>query len=70
MKRLKKHWDLVTIIIIVLLGIDICLHIDLVTITDQNIILTFIGILATFVVVSNYWQVKSIQDEFDELLHA
>ena len=30
-------------------------------ISDQNIILTFVGILATFIVISNYEQVQSIE---------
>lgn len=35
-----------------------CLNLE---ITDQNIILTFIGILATFIVISNYEQIQSIE---------
>lgn len=35
-----------------------CLNLE---ITDQNIILSFIGILATFIVISNYEQVQSIE---------
>lgn len=35
-----------------------CLNLE---ITDQNIILTFVGILATFIVISNYEQVQSIE---------
>jgi cell division protein ZapA (FtsZ GTPase activity inhibitor) len=33
-------------------------------ISDDSVVIAFIGILATFVVVSNYMQVKSIQDNF------
>jgi hypothetical protein len=33
-------------------------------ITNENIIITLIGVLATFVVVSNYIQVKEVKDEF------
>ncbi|MFA6779487.1 MAG: hypothetical protein WCU80_06895 [Paludibacteraceae bacterium] len=34
-------------------------------ITDKDIILTFVGILATFVVISNYAQVQEIKNEFE-----
>jgi len=35
-------------------------------ISDDSIILTFVGIVATFVVVSNYIQVKEVEKKFDE----
>jgi hypothetical protein len=59
-----KYW--LILIIIVLLGIDICFHISPCTITDTSIVLTFIGILATFVVISNYAQVLSIEKKFND----
>jgi len=34
--------------------------------SDDSVVITFIGILATFVVVSNYMQVKDIQSEFEK----
>ncbi|MDR2809649.1 MAG: hypothetical protein LBB84_03710 [Tannerellaceae bacterium] len=49
-------------ILIILLGIDIALRISCEVITSDHIILVFIGILATFIVVSNYAQVKDIKE--------
>jgi hypothetical protein len=51
-------------LIIILLGIDICLHISDTVIKDDHIILVFVGILATFVVISNYAQVREVKDNF------
>jgi chaperonin cofactor prefoldin len=33
--------------------------------SDDSIVVTFVGIVATFVIVSNYLQVKEVKDEFD-----
>lgn len=35
-------------------------------ITDQNVILTFVGILATFIIISNYEQVQTIEKQTNE----
>jgi hypothetical protein len=51
--------------VILLLGTDIALHISCEVITSDHIILVFVGILATFIVVSNYAQVKEIENKFD-----
>jgi hypothetical protein len=51
-------------ILIVLLGIDIALHISYKVITSDHIVLTFVGVLATFIVVSNYAQVQETKREF------
>jgi hypothetical protein len=53
-------------LIIILLGIDICMHISDTVIKDDHIILVFVGILATFVVISNYAQVKDVKYEFSK----
>lgn len=39
----------------------VCWNVETVSL---SIILAFVGILATFVVVSNYWQVKEIESKF------
>jgi tetratricopeptide (TPR) repeat protein len=51
-------------LIIILLFVDICFHICDTVIKDDHIILVFVGILATFVVISNFAQVKDAKDEF------
>ena len=57
-------------IVIVLLVVEICCHISNCVVSESNIVLTFVGILATFVVVSNYAQVKSIEDKMEsEITH-
>ncbi len=38
------------------------------TISNESLILTFVGILATFIVVSNHMQVKEIKNELEEQL--
>jgi hypothetical protein len=63
---IKSKWFLIGIIII-LLGWIIFLHFR--TITDVNnvtLILAFVGILATFIVVSNYAQVKEIEKKAEK----
>lgn len=68
-ERSHKYWFLwiiITTLIIVLLGVSICCHISSCVIKNENVVLTFVGILATFVVVSNYAQVKDIERKADE----
>ena len=65
-KSVKFNWLLG--LAIFLLFIDIFSRIvdgDII-ISDKNIILAFVGILATFVVVSNYIQVKYIENKLAE----
>ena len=52
-------------ILIILLVIDIAVHIPHVVIDEQNLVLGFIGAIATLVVVSNYMQVLEIRREFE-----
>ena len=52
-----NYWLL--IISIVLIVVSISLNISTTVITDASIVLVFVGILATFVVVSNYAQVAA-----------
>ena len=59
---LTNNWFLFFLLVI-LLGFDIYSRISFVCITNESIVLVFVGILATFVVVSNYAQVKDIRDE-------
>ena len=51
--------------LILLVGIDICCHISYSVVESENIVLLFVGILATFVVVSNYIQVKEAERKFE-----
>jgi len=51
-------------LLILLVVVDICLHISHTVIESEHIVLTFVGILATFIVVSNYMQVKEVKDDF------
>jgi hypothetical protein len=65
-KFLCNHWFWIGIIIILLGTILFCLvpRIDI----NENyagIVLGFVGILATFIVVSNYAQVKDIENKFE-----
>lgn len=53
-------------ILIFLVGADICCHISCFVVTSESIVLTFVGILATLVVVGNYAQVKAIENKMDE----
>jgi hypothetical protein len=60
----SSNWFLFTISII-LLGSSVWLNISHIIIDNQNIVLGFIGIIATFVVVGNYFQVKEIEGKFE-----
>jgi hypothetical protein len=60
-KRVFGYW-----LIVVLLGTNICCHIGYnCVIKDINIVFAIIGVIATFIVVSNYAQVREIKKEFD-----
>jgi hypothetical protein len=48
----------------ILPGVDIALHISREVVTDDHIILIFVGILATFTVLSNFAQVMEVKSEF------
>jgi hypothetical protein len=54
-------------IVILLVGIDICVHLSCDVIKSDHIILVFVGILATFIVVSNYAQINIIEGKFQTL---
>jgi len=54
---------------IFLLGISIFLNISHSVISNESIVLTFIGILATFIVVGNFAQVSEIRNNFDKQVH-
>jgi len=49
--------------IITLCGVFVCKDI---VIVNESIMLIFVGVIATFIVVSNYAQVKSIEDKFEK----
>ena len=54
-------------ILIFMIGIDISCHFSRCAVSHESIVLTFIGILATFIVVGNYAQVKDLERKLDEL---
>jgi hypothetical protein len=58
------------IIIIVLIGFDIAIHIPVINIECNyfGAMIGFVGVLATFVVISNYAQVKEIEKKFDKAI--
>ena len=69
-KRIKSficsYWFL-TGVIIVLLGAILFCHIYKITNSNNTtIVLAFVGILATFVVISNYAQTKEVKDDVKE----
>jgi hypothetical protein len=60
-KKVFGYW-----LIVVLLGVDICCHISYNCVIENiNYIFAVIGVIATFIVVSNYAQVKEIRGEVD-----
>ena len=73
MKRLKEFFDeycfllILNCVAIFLSGFSICCNIDSISLENYNIIIGFIGALATFVVISNYVQViKMERDERED----
>lgn len=70
MKRLKEFFDeycfllILNCVAIFLSGFSICCNIDSISLENYNIIIGFIGALATFVVISNYVQVVKIEEKF------
>jgi len=52
-------------LVLVLFTIDIAIKISSSIITNESIVIIFIGILATFVVISNYAQTKAIKDDLE-----
>lgn len=66
-KLLKHNWFIVGVIII-LIGFDIYIHIPIVDIKCSyfGAIMGFVGILATFIVVGNFAQVKDIEGKFND----
>lgn len=67
--RIKNytHW-IIIVLLIILIGTDIFIHLPFISIESNYcaIILGFVGILTTFVVVSNYAQVKDIERTFEK----
>lgn len=51
---------------IIMLGASIISNISYYIVTNESIVLFFVGVLATFVVVGNFAQTKSIKDELEE----
>ncbi|MBP5371535.1 MAG: hypothetical protein J6Y55_06400 [Bacteroidales bacterium] len=60
----------VIFLLIILLGFDIYSRISYLCITDESIVLSFVGILATFIVIGNYAQVKDVKDETSKKFNA
>ena len=61
---LKTNWIIIGIIGVFGFAIFAYVRNDI-AITDNSLIISFIGILATFIVVSNYMQVKETEREFE-----
>jgi hypothetical protein len=60
-KKVFGYW-----LVVILLGIDVCCHISYnCVIENVNYLFAIIGILATFIVVGNYMQVKDIEGKFE-----
>jgi hypothetical protein len=55
---------------ILLLGISISLNISNTVITNESIVLIFIGVLATFIVVGNFAQVSEIRNTTDNKING
>lgn len=72
MKRLKEFFDeycfllILNCVAIFLSGFSICCNIDSISLENYNIIIGFIGALATFVVISNYVQVIKMERDLKE----
>jgi uncharacterized membrane protein len=66
LSKLNKNWFIVGIIII-LIGVDISIHIPIIDIKSSyfGAIISFIGIIATFIVIGNYAQVHNIKEEYN-----
>lgn len=67
MKQLfNNHWYMIGIMIIIILGIVLFSCIPAINIEDRYVgaILGLVGVLATFIVVSNYAQVKEVENKF------
>lgn len=65
--KFVNNWFLLSIIIILILGIVLFHSIPVIDRgNDISLILSFVGILATFVVIGNYFQVKEIEEKFDK----
>ena len=62
MEKEKSHIHWILGISIILLGASLFLNISNTIITNDSIVLTFVGILATFIVVGNYAQVTEIRN--------
>jgi hypothetical protein len=70
MKKIGLYWNIFGILVLVTIVFWIVAAIVSnwfgFYISDTNIVLTFIGVLATFVVISNYAQVQEIKKVFDD----
>lgn len=64
LKFLGNYWMLSISIILILTSIS--LNISNATVSKESIVLTFIGVLATFIVIGNYAQVIEIQSQFEQ----
>jgi len=60
---MNAHWIILLLIFMVAIAIRVTISPSV--IENDTLVITFVGILATFVVVGNYMQVKEIKDEFN-----
>ncbi|NLE03667.1 MAG: hypothetical protein GX638_02545 [Crenarchaeota archaeon] len=73
MKQLANYW--LFGISLILLGASLILNISHTVICNESLVITFVGILATFIVVGNYAQTTNLEtktskkiEEFDNQL--
>lgn len=68
-KQLVCNYTFVIILFVILIGCDIFIHWTNIRVEDVSIVLSFTGILATIIVISNYMQVKYIESDCKESIN-
>lgn len=65
-KNFFCNYSFIIGLLIIIFGFDIYCNIDYICVTDESIVLVFVGILATFIVMGNYAQVVKIENDLKE----
>ncbi|MDR2836580.1 MAG: hypothetical protein LBV69_10395 [Bacteroidales bacterium] len=65
-KKIFKIFTPIFIVFIILIVVDICTRIDSFAINDYNKMLTFVGILASVIVIGNVAQIFSIKSDTEK----
>lgn len=68
MKFLRSNWFSVFVLLYLVVATFVVYIKGVDSFSSESLIISFVGILATFVVVSNYAQVKAIEDKFNSKL--